>query len=100
MPVDMVGALRLLGVIVGLKRVGNLNSVRSDHVLAGTWRPEDRLTVLEMASVVERLLEEFDHENSPEFLSKLVGKSDQLRGRSSCFRLKRKGGRPNYLVGR
>jgi hypothetical protein len=66
-------------MIVGLKQVGDLDLIENESVLADVCNADDRPRVLAMASLVERLFDKFDYESSPEFLSKLDGRSETLR---------------------
>jgi hypothetical protein len=75
----MLDAEQVLKMLVGLKEVGDLETVGSESVLASVCKADDRPKVLAMASIVERLLDEFDYETSPEFLCKIDGKSEQLQ---------------------
>lgn len=77
--VGMLSAGDVLKMLVGLKEVGDLDIVSSDAVLSSTCRNEDRPTVLAMAAIVEQLLDVFDYEESPEFQSKINGKSDDVQ---------------------
>lgn len=76
---DMLQAEEVLKVLVGLKEAGDLEIVGSESVLANICKFNDRPKVLAMASIVRRLLDEFDYELSPEFLEKIDGKSEHLQ---------------------
>jgi len=69
----------MLRMLIGLKEVNDLDLVASDAVLAASCHEADNATVRMMASIVEEIYDGFDYELSPEFLSRVNGKSAQVQ---------------------
>lgn len=87
----------VLKMLVGLKEVGDLDIVSSDAVLSSACSTNNRPTVLAMAEAIDQLLETFDYQASPEFVSKIADKSEEVQAKHrkllSPDRLKRLKGR-------
>lgn len=75
----MLDATDILKMLVGLKQVDDLDVVSSEAVLSSVCSLKNRTSVLKMASIVDQLLDVFDYELSPEFATKLNGKSAEVQ---------------------
>ena len=75
----MLNRSDLLRAIIGLKEANDLDLVGFAVVLDEITAEKDKLTVLEMASIVEAIYQGFNYEVSPEFVTKIAGKSESAR---------------------
>jgi hypothetical protein len=69
----------VLRVLVGLWQVNDLDLVSDKSVLSAAFPKSDPQIVLAMAKIIEQIFSGFDYRQSPEFLAKVVGKSEQFR---------------------
>jgi len=70
---------QLLKMLVGLRKVNDIDLVDVDEVLRVSCRESDRKTVRSMAAAIDSIYGSFDYTKSPEFESKLQGKSNAVR---------------------
>ena len=69
----------ILKMIVGLKEVNDLDLLKSDTLLNVSCIDSDKSTVRAMSTIIDNIFDEFNYEQSPEFIQKIKGKSEQLQ---------------------
>ncbi len=76
----MLSKQQLIGLLVGLKRVNDIELINDQAVLSNeVCLDGDRGLVRRMAFIVNELYETFDYSRSPEFLRSTEGKSAEFK---------------------
>ncbi len=76
----MLNKQQLIGMLVGLTRVNDIDLVNDQSVLSHeVCLDGDRSLVRRMAEIVSELYETFDYSRSPEFLRSIEGRSVEVR---------------------
>lgn len=70
---------QVLKMLVGLRKVNDIDLVNVDEVLRASCRESDRNAVRSMAAAIDSIYGSFDYTKSPEFESKIDGKSNAVR---------------------
>lgn len=74
----MLTRVQLLKMLVGLKKANDIDLVGDDDVMRVSCNDADREAVRAMTAIINQIYGHFDYANSPEFLERLEGKSEQV----------------------
>lgn len=75
----MLTRMQLLKMLVGLKKANDIDRVGDDDVVRVSCNDADREAVRAMTAIINQIYCHFDYANSPEFLERLEGKSEQVQ---------------------